>query len=69
LPVIRVDMIKGRTPEQKRALVEALTDSFIATCGGKPEQVQIVLADVEPEDWGSGGQLVADRQAGKSSTS
>lgn len=63
MPVIRVEMFKGRTREQKRALVKELTESFLRTCGGKPESVQIVLFDVEAEDWGSAGQLVVDKQA------
>jgi 4-oxalocrotonate tautomerase len=63
MPVIRVEMLTGRTREQKRALVKELTDGFIRTCGGKPEQVQIVIADVDQEDWGSGGLLLADKLA------
>ena len=67
MPNIRVMMLKGRTREQKRALVRELTDGFLRACGGKPEQVNIVITDVDPEDWGSAGQLVADRLAAKQS--
>jgi 4-oxalocrotonate tautomerase len=67
VPIIRVEMFKGRTREQKRALVKELTDGFLRSCGGKPEQVHIVIADVDPEDWGSAGQLVVDRLEGKKS--
>ena len=57
-------MLKGRTREQKRALV---TDGFLRACGGKPEQVNIVITDVDPEDWGSAGQLVVDRLGARQS--
>lgn len=61
MPIIRVEMFKGRSREQKRALVKELTDGFIRTCGGKPEGVHIVIADVDKGDWGSGGELMADK--------
>jgi 4-oxalocrotonate tautomerase len=67
VPIIRVEMFKGRTREQKRALVKELTNAFLRSCGGKPEQVHIVIADVDPENWGSVGQLVADRIAAEKS--
>jgi 4-oxalocrotonate tautomerase len=61
MPMIRVEMFKGRNREQKRALVKELTDGFIRACGGKPESVQIVIADVDKEDWGVAGVLMADK--------
>jgi 4-oxalocrotonate tautomerase len=67
VPIIRVEMFKGRTREEKRALVKELTDGFLRSCGGEPEQVHIVIADVDPEDWGSAGQLVVDRLEPKKS--
>ncbi len=61
MPVIRVDMFKGRTTEQKRSLVRELTDGFVRTCGGAPEAVQVVISDVDKQDWGSGGELAVDK--------
>ena len=64
MPIIRVEMYKGRDRAKKRALVEALTDAFIRTCGSTPDQVHIVLTEVDKEDWGSGGQLAVDKSPG-----
>jgi len=61
MPIIRVEMFKGRTREQKRALVRELTDAFVRVCGGKPDAVTVVLADVDKEDWGASGELMADK--------
>ena len=61
MPIIRVEMFKGRSVEQKRELVKALTTSFVETCGGKPDALQIVITDVDMEDWGSGGELCSDK--------
>ncbi len=61
MPIIRVEMFKGRTRDQKRALVKELTAAFIRTCGGKPEGLQIVVSDVEKEDWGSDSEFAIDK--------
>ena len=61
MPMIRVEMLPGRTPDQKRALAKEITDSFVRTCGGKPESVQIVIAEVAPDHWATAGVMLADR--------
>ena len=61
MPIIRVEMFKGRTREQKRALVQELTEAFVRTCGGKPEAVTIVLSDIDKGDWAAAGALMADK--------
>ena len=36
MPIIRVEMFKGRSREQKRALVKEMTEGFLRACGGNP---------------------------------
>ncbi len=64
MPIIRVEMFKGRSRDQKRALVRELTDGFVRTCGGKPEGLHVIITEVDREDWGSGGQLSVDKAPG-----
>ena len=61
MPIIRVEMFPGRTTDQKRAMVRELTDSFIRTAGGNPQGVHVVITEVDPGDWGSGGVLASDK--------
>lgn len=61
MPIIRVEMYKGRTRDQKRALVKELTEAFLRTCGSTPEAVQVVIVDVDKEDWGTAGVLACDK--------
>jgi len=61
MPVIRVEMFKGRTHEQKKAMVREVTDAFARTTGSKPESVHVVITDVEPSDWGIAGELASDK--------
>lgn len=60
MPSIHVQLFKGRTVEQKRALAAALTEATVRTLGGSPDHVDIVFTDVERHDWATGGVLWSD---------
>ncbi len=61
MPTIRIDMFEGRTVDQKRALVAAITEACVKTIGASPESVDILLFDIAKQNWASGGQLWSDR--------
>ena len=64
MPLIQVQMFSGRTPEQKRNLVRALTDAFVQTVGSTPDAVDVILTDIEKSDWARGGELFSDKVLG-----
>jgi 4-oxalocrotonate tautomerase len=55
MPTIRVEMMQGRTPEQKTKLVQALTQATVDSLGVKPESVDILIYDIQRENWATGG--------------
>jgi 4-oxalocrotonate tautomerase len=57
MPTINVQMFEGRTQEQKRAFVKAVTEATCQSLGCKPEAVDIIIQDVKKEDWATGGKL------------
>lgn len=62
MPTIRVEMFEGRTPEQKRELIKALTEACEKTLGSPPESVDILLFDIPKAHWATGGQLWSERK-------
>jgi 4-oxalocrotonate tautomerase len=61
MPTLRVELLEGRTPEQKDNLVKALTQAVVDTLGSKPESVDILLYDIKRADWATGGVLWSKR--------
>ena len=55
MPTIRVELLEGRTPEQKKNLAQALTQACVDTLGSKPEAVDVLFFDVPRQDWAAGG--------------
>lgn len=62
MPTIRVEMFEGRTPEQKREFVKALTEATVRTLGTKAEGVDVVLFEIKKTDWATGGVLWSEKQ-------
>ena len=61
MPTSRVEMIEGRTVEQKKKLVEEITRVSVEVLGGTPEMVDILITDVKRENWATGGKLWTER--------
>ena len=61
MPFINVKMLSGRSTEQKRELVAALTQAIVETCGADQEGTSVVIDEYEREHWARGGELIADR--------
>lgn len=61
MPFINVKMLEGRSQDQKRRLVKALTDAIVEICETKPESTKVVLEEIPREHWASGGVLLSDR--------
>jgi len=63
MPMVTVEWLEGRTPEQKRQLSAALTQSFVDIAKVAPEQVWIVFRDVKRSDWAMAGRLLGEPPA------
>ena len=61
MPTIRVELLEGRTPEQKTALVKALTQAVVESLGSKPETVDVLLFDIPRQNWATGGVQWSER--------
>ena len=60
MPLVIVEMWEGRTIEQKKQLVEGITDSFVQI--GVPQQaVHVIIKDNPKHNWGIGGKLASEQ--------
>jgi 4-oxalocrotonate tautomerase len=61
MPIIRVEMVAGRTVEQKRELVEVLTRETARIAKSSLASIFVVIEDVAKDNWGAGGELLSDK--------
>ncbi len=60
MPTFHIEMFEGRSVEQKRELVRALTKTTCDVLGVDPQSVEILFTDVKRENWATGGRLWSD---------
>jgi 4-oxalocrotonate tautomerase len=61
MPYVNVRITKdGVTADQKRQLVEEITDTLVRVLGKRPEHTHIIIDEVEPDNWGFAGMLTTE---------
>ncbi|HEX8484438.1 4-oxalocrotonate tautomerase family protein [Sphingomonas sp.] len=65
MPFVSIRMAGSATRAQKAAIVDDVTRSLVTRRGKNPAAVQIVIEEVSLENYGAGGQLIADRDSPK----
>ena len=56
-------MAEGRSPDQKKALMDAITDAMHDHIGAPRESVRVWITEMANTDFMAGGELLADKQA------
>ncbi|MEN6430310.1 MAG: 4-oxalocrotonate tautomerase [Coriobacteriales bacterium] len=60
MPIVHIHMFEGRSVDQKRRLVESVTDAIVSSVDAKPDSVHIVIHDMARHDYGDGGVLASE---------
>ena len=58
MPMVTVEWLEGRTPQQKAQLADAITSAFVEVAKVSKDQVWIVFRDVTRSNWSMGGKLL-----------
>lgn len=63
MPLVQIHMATGRSDEQKRALMTAMTDAMVDHLGAPRETVRVWIAEFEETEFMAGGELLRDKRA------
>jgi 4-oxalocrotonate tautomerase len=61
MPFVSIRIAGAVTKAQKAGIVADVTGSLVARLGKNPAAVQIVIEEIDTENYGAGGILIADR--------
>ena len=65
MPIIEMHLLEGRTVEQKRKVVGAITHAVVEALGVKAEQVRILITEHGAENFSVAGVTAGEREARK----
>lgn len=63
MPLVHIQMAEGRTPQQKRAVMEAMTDAMVEHLGASRDSVRVWITEFPDTDFMAGGEVLADKRA------
>jgi len=61
MPIVQVELLEGRTLEQKRLLVEKVTQAIVDSIGAPAENISIIIRDMSKENYANAGKLACDK--------
>ena len=61
MPFAQIYILEGRTDEQKRAVIEKVTQALVDAMGAPKENVRVLIHDVPKENWGIAGESAKAR--------
>ena len=60
MPYVTVQMLEGRSDEQKRALCERVTEAVVETTGAPAEKVVVIIEEMKKTNHSVGGKRSSD---------
>jgi 4-oxalocrotonate tautomerase len=60
MPNITVELLRGRTLEQRRAFAQAVADSAVDLLGARRQDVRMVFTEITPDIVANGGVLASE---------
>ena len=60
MPFAQIYILEGRTEEQKRAVIEKVTQALVEAVGAPKDSVRVLILDVPKESWGIAGRSAKD---------
>ena len=61
MPIVSINIIEGRTIDQKREMAKKITQVIAEVANTQPEKVEIIFNDIKEENYSKGGNLYIDR--------
>lgn len=62
MPIIEVSLVEGRSAEQLRTLITALTDAAVTALGAPRASIRVLLREVPATHWAAGDVTIAERE-------
>ena len=70
MPLVHIDMMKGRPPEKVASMITAVSEAIAHSLDAPLASVRVIVNEMEPHQYGVGGkpwpEVVAERERGSS---
>lgn len=60
MPFAQIQIMEGRSEDQKRAVIEKVSQALVEALGAPIENVRVLIAEVPKSNWGIAGKSAKD---------
>lgn len=60
MPFAQIQMMEGRSEEQKQAVIEKVTAALVEAVGAPIESVRVIITEIPKAHWGIAGKSAKD---------
>ena len=60
MPFAQIQIMEGRSEDQKRAIIEKVTAALVEAVGAPIETVRVIITEIPKAHWGSAGKSAKD---------
>ncbi|MGX6961254.1 2-hydroxymuconate tautomerase [Vagococcus xieshaowenii] len=60
MPIVHIELLEGRTNEQKQAMVKEVTEAISRTSGAPKENIHVVIQEMKKEHYAIAGKLKSE---------
>lgn len=57
MPIVRIEMLAGRSHACKQQIAQEVTDILVRRLGSDPAHVYVMFSDLAHDDWAVGGRF------------
>lgn len=57
MPIVRIEMLTGRSAETKQLIAHEITESMSRLCRVDPSHIYVIFDDIEHHDWAVAGKV------------
>lgn len=61
MPIVQINMLKGRSSEQKKDAARAVTNALVDTLGAPRESIRVLIHELELDEFYAGGLTIPER--------
>lgn len=58
MPFVHVELVEGRTAEQKAGLVKDITEAVVKNTGATEDRIHVIIEDMKKTNYAVGGKLL-----------
>jgi 4-oxalocrotonate tautomerase len=65
MPIVEVTLVNGRSPQELRAMISAVTMAVSQTVAAPVESIRVIIREVPTTHFAAGDVTIAERRAGQ----